>query len=80
MTLPIPTESGVALICTSGLLDRYAPAIARLIVHCLDTLNIVLRLGRTSDNSESLHAVFCISAIVYYDIDIANVILPKRDQ
>ena len=60
-TGPLPrgptSTNATPIICTSGLLDRYAPAIPRSIGQFLDTLNTVLRLGRTSENSESLRAV-----------------------
>ncbi len=80
MKLPIPSEPGAVLICTGRLLDRYAPAIARLIVQDLDTLNIVLKLGRTFNDSDSLDRDSYISATIHSDADISNLIFPKTGQ
>ncbi len=57
MKLPISLGLGSALICTSRVLGRYVPTIMRLMVQYLNILNIVLKLGRTANNSELIHCL-----------------------
>ena len=67
LKLPISSESGFSLIYTSGILDRYLHTIIRLMVQYLDILDIVLKLGQTSDDPDSLYAAFCFSPVLSLD-------------
>ena len=72
MKMAIVSQSGAALLYTSGGFDRYMPAKQRLIVYYLILFDIIMELRQSSNNSAPLYAVFCTAAMLSSDAKLSS--------